>query len=357
MAHLVANRRPQSLPPDVADLLARFGLDLAGLLTDSNPKLGKGAALGHGRAVILHHLPARALAAAITPGDGAPVAARGYLPALLALAEREGLTAAARSHHGCPWATSGCAMGCLNWAGRGGLGETVALARGRRTLAMLADPVAYGRAVLWAVAWQYRRAVAAGEPLAVRLRGTDEGPAVGWHRLALPLSGPEAQSLSLRYGLPVAPSDGAPIAELLAGAPGLTFYDYSKAPLTGPLGLEAQRSAGWDLTASFAADRPTACRDGLAAAAAGFRLAVPVAIKRGAPIPRAVTISTGAAGFVTLPTVDGDASDHRYREPGAVAVILRTKRSRGATAAADPFSLRPTAEPQPLADGTVALAW
>ena len=134
-------------------------------------------------------------------------------------------------------------------------------------------------------------------------------------------------------------------------------YEYSKAGLGGPLGLEAQRAGGWDTTASFAADRITACRDGLAAVAAGFRLAVPVALPKGAPIPSRLTISTGAAGFVTVPTVDGDLTDHRWADPHGVAVILRTKRSRGAGPAADPFSLAPIAEPQALNDGTVTLHW
>jgi hypothetical protein len=346
---------PLSLPPDIAGLLARFGLDLPGLLTDSNPKLSKGAALA--RPAILHHLPARALAAAIDPGNGSPVAPRGYLPELFALAEREGLTAAARAHHGCPWGTPACIAGCLNWAGHGGLSPKVAAARGRRTLALLADPQTYGRAVTWAACRQWAAAQRDGLPLALRLRGTDD---TAWHRLRFDLTPAEAIALGRRFGVTVAPGQAVTIAEALApmaAAGSLHLYEYSKAPLTGALGLEAQRAAGWDLTASFAADRATACRDGLAAVAAGFRLAVPVAIAKGAPIPSRVTISTGAAGFVTVPCIDGDATDHRWADPHGVAVILRTKRSRGAGPAADPFSLAPIAEPQALNDGTVALHW
>ena len=348
-------KAPLSLPPDIAGLLARFGLDLPGLLTDSNPKLGKGAALARG--VILHHLPARSLAAAIDPGNGSPVAPRGYLPELFALAEREGLTAAARAHHGCPWGTPACIAGCLNWAGHGGLSPKVAAARGRRTLALLADPAAYGRAVLWAACRQWAAAQRDGLPLALRLRGTDD---TAWHRLRFDLTPAEAIALGRRFGVTVAPGQAVTIAEALApmaAAGSLTLYDYSKHGLGGPLGLDAIRAAGWDVTASFAADRATACRDGLAAVAAGFRLAVPIALPKGAPIPSRLTISTGAAGFVTVPTVDGDATDHRWADPNGVAVILRTKRSRGAGPAADPFSLAPIAEPQALNDGVVTLHW
>jgi len=352
---------PLALPLDVAAHLGRFGLTLDSLLTDSNPKMAKGATLA--RSVILHHLPARALAAAVTPGNQGPTAPRAYLAALAYLADREGLGPKARHWNGCPWATRGCAAGCLNWAGHGGLSADVAAARGRRTLAMIAAPHTYGRAVLWAIARQWARAQAAGLPLAVRLRGTDEGPAIGWHRLALTVTPAESQALRLRFGLIVAPGDGVThtLAAALA-APlqdgSLTLYDYSKAPLSGPLGLISLRAAGWDVTASLAADRPTAAADALAALGAGFRLAVPVALDKGQPLPSALTLTTPGRPPLTVAAVDGDVSDHRWADPHGVAVILRTKISRGADRAlADPFSLRPNAHPQALPDGVATLSW
>jgi len=348
-------KAPLSLPPDVSGLLARMGLTLDSLLTTTNPKMEKGAAIARG--AILMHLPARALAAAIDPGNGSPVAPRAFIPELLELAEREGLTAAARAHNGCPWGTPACIAGCLNWAGHGGLSPKVAAARGRRTLALLADPQAYGRAVLWAACRQWAAAQRDGLPLALRLRGTDD---TAWHRLRFDVSPAEAIALGRRFGVTAAPGEALTIAEALApmaAAGSLKLYEYSKAGLGGPLGLDAIRAGDWDVTASFAADRNTACRDALAAIAAGYRVAVPVAIAKGQPIPSRLTISTGAAGFVTVPTVDGDATDHRWADPHGVAVILRTKRSRGAGPAADPFSLAPIAEPQALADGTVTLHW
>ena len=109
---------PVRVPAEITAHLARFGLTLDGLLTYSNPKMQKGSAQAMGR--ILHHLPARALGAAITPGHRGSTAPRSYLPALAALAATEGLTDQALAHNGCPWATC-CAAGCLNWAGHGGL--------------------------------------------------------------------------------------------------------------------------------------------------------------------------------------------------------------------------------------------
>lgn len=346
---------PLAVPSDVSALLSRFGLTLAGLLTDSNPKLAKGSA--QASAVILHHLPHRALAAALTPGQAGSTAPRSYLPALRALAEAQGVLPQGLAHNGCPWATAGCASGCLAWAGHGGLSPAVAAARGRRTLAWLAEPAAYGRAILWAVARHWAKAQALGLPLAVRLRGTDDSP---FHRLTLAVSPAEAQALGRRFGLAVTPGQALTLAQALAlpVADGtLALYEYSKAPLAGPLGLLAQAEAGWDVTASLAADRASALQDAWAAARAGFRLAVPVALRKGEPLPVALTLAPAGCEPITLRAVDGDASDHRWADPQGVAVILRTKASRGAGAEAQAFSLRATPEPQALQDGWLQLSW
>jgi hypothetical protein len=348
---------PVRLPAEVAAHLARFGLGLADLLTDSNPKLGKGSA--QARAVILHHLPARVLAAAVTPGHRGSTAPRSYLADLAALAARERMTPQAIAHNGCPWATQGCAAGCLNWAGHGGLSPAVAAARGRRTLAMIADPALYGRAILWAIARQWARAQADGLALAVRLRGTDEGPACGWHRLRLSLPVADAVAIARRFGLAISPG-AVTLAEALgvARADGsLKLYEYSKAPLSGPLGLWAQAEAGFDVTASLAADRASAVADAAAAVRAGFRLAVPVALSKGQPLPVALTLAPDHGPAVTVPCINGDLSDHRWADPEGVAVILRSKVSRGAGPEAAPFHLAPIADAQPLADGAARLIW
>ena len=353
MPAMINPSRPCAVPADARQLLQRFGLTTSTLLTTDrqSPKLSKGQA--EARAVILHHSPARALAAAITPTTNGVTPARSFIPELLELAERERVTAAARKHDGCPWATSGCAMGCLNWSGHGGLNVSVAAARGRRTLALLADPAAYGRAVFWSVLRHLLRARRDGLPLACRLRGTDDHP---WHRHAVPISEPEAEAIAARYGVDVTPGVETMTARL-AALPELRPYEYSKAPTAGPLGLIAQRDAGADVTASFAADRATSpAADGIAAIRAGFRLAVPVAMRKGDPVPSHLTLAAGGEA-VTVPAIDGDASDHRWADPHGVAVILRTKRSRGAGPEADAFSLAAHGLPQYLADGHAMLTW
>jgi hypothetical protein len=357
---LARKAAPARIPADVAALLSRFGLTVEGLLTvgASNAKLAKGTASAW--PVILHHLPARALAQAVAGAEPGPTAPRSRLPGLQALAEAEGVQSLALAHNGCPWASAGCAAGCLAWAGHGGLSQTVAAARARRILAHLADSPAYARAVLWAIARAYRQAQAKGLPLAVRLRGTDD---LAWHLQRLTVSPAEAVSLARRYGLPVAPGQGQTLAEALSLAPAgsIHLYEYSKAPVSGPLGLKAQRSAGWDVTASLAADRPGGCAAAAEAVAAGFRLAVPVALPKGSPLPPVLMLRPSAdAPILRLLTVDGDVTDHRWQDPqgpqpggfDGVAVMLRTKVSRGRGPAAAAFSLAPTVGAwQPLAGG------
>lgn len=351
-----ARPRRDALPADAARLLARFGIPLDGLLTvgASNAKLAKGKAAAW--PVILHHLPARSIRAAIDGVDDASTAPRSRLPGIAELAQAHGLMRDAARHNGCPWASKGCTAGCLAWAGHGGISTTVAAARARRTLAFIYSPPVYALAVLVAIAREHQRAQAKGLPLAVRLRGTDDLP---WHDLRFNLNDDEASTISRRYGLPVRPGIQTTIAAALADAPSIRFYEYSKAPLRGPLGLLAQRSAGIDTTASLAADRPGGLDAALEAVAHGFRLAVPVALPKGSPLPAALLLRNGQT-MARLMVIDGDITDHRWQDPAGpqpggfdgVAVLLRTKRSRGASSAATAFSLAPTiGHWQPLAGG------
>lgn len=342
-----------NLPADVSELLRAFGLTLADVLTASNPKLGKGADVA--RSVILHHLPERALSRAIDPGTVAATAPRGYLPDVAALAAAHGLTARARFHNGCPFATAGCAAACLNAAGHGGLSVDVASCRARRTLASIADPVTYGRAVAFAIARERAR-TADGLPLAVRLRGTDE---TAWHLRTFPVSVADAQAIRRRFGVAIDPGPCQTIADAFAterAAGRVILYEYSKAPLGGAFGLEAQRSAGWHVTASFAADRETACADAVAAIRAGFAVAIPVAIGKREPLPARVAITPRGQDQTIIRAIDGDSTDHRWGDAtGPVAVLLREKRARGADRSAVDRFVLPNAPATRLADGLVQL--
>ena len=347
MPYLSTPRRPVRLPADVAAHLAAVQMKLPDVLTVTNPKTKDNA--------IRHNLPGRTLAKACRLDADGSIPARGHLPALRELAASLGVLDKALAVDFCPFATPACREACLNWAGRGGLGDVVALARGRRSISMLLDPVADARATLFSIAWHHRRAAAAGRRLACRLAGTDEG--ANWHRLRVPVSVADAQLLSHRFGLTVAPTDGATLGEILRDS--VTLYDYSKGNLSH---LQAKRSAGWDVTASFRTDAPDAVAHALSVAPA-FRLAVPVAIRKGEPIPKMLTLSQGDQSL-TLPCVDGDATDDRFRDPDRLtAVVLSAKRSRGANPLiARPFFLN---GPEPgktesvttLNDGIARLQW
>ena len=347
MPYLSTPRRPVRLPADVAAHLAAVRLKLPDVLTVTNPKTKDNA--------IRHNLPGRALANACRLETDGSIPARGHLPALRELAASLGVLDKALAVDFCPFATPACREACLNWAGRGGLGDAVALARGRRSLSMLLDPVADARGTLFSIAWHHRRAAAARRRLAVRLAGTDEG--ANWHRLRVPVSVADAQLLSHRFGLTVAPTDGATLGAILRDS--VTLYDYHKGPLSY---LQANRDAGWDVTASFRTDAPDAVGHALSVAPS-FRLAVPVAIRKGEPIPRTLTLSQGDQSL-TLPCVDGDATDDRFRDPDRLtAVVLSAKRSRGA----DPLIARPfflngpepgkTESTTTLNDGIARLQW
>jgi hypothetical protein len=354
------NTAPLGLPADAAALLQRFGLSLDGLLTAgaSSPKLSKGDKVA--ASVILHHLPARSLSSAVYGAEDAATAPRSRLAGLQALAALNGIEALVAGHNGCPWASKGCSAGCLAWAGHGGISTTVAAARARRTMAFVWGHGPYALAVLWAIGRAYAAAQRKGQPLAYRLRGTDDLP---WHSIRFNLSPAEAAAFARRFGLPVVPGIGTTIPEALQlAAPGtLQPYEYSAAPLRGPLGLLAQRAAGIDTTCSLKADRPGGCAAAAEAVAAGFRVAVPVAIKKGQPLPPVLMLRPSADGpILRLLTVDGDLSDHRWLDPqgpqpggfDGIAVMLRTKVSRGRGPAAAAFSLSPEAGLwQPLAGG------
>jgi hypothetical protein len=354
------NTAPLGLPADAAALLQRFSLSLDGLLTAgaSSPKLSKGDKVA--ASVILHHLPARSLSSAVYGAENAATAPRSRLAGLELLAARNGISALVAGHNGCPWASKGCSAGCLAWAGHGGISTTVAAARARRTMAFVWGHGPYALAVLWAIGRAYAAAQRKGQPLAYRLRGTDDLP---WHAIRFNLSPAEAAVFARRFGLPVVPGIGTTIPEALQlAAPGtLQPYEYSAAPLRGPLGLLAQRAAGIDTTCSLKADRPGGCADAAEAVAAGFRVAVPVAIRKGQPLPPVLMLRPSPdAPVLRLLTVDGDLSDHRWLDPqgpqpggfDGIAVLLRTKVSRGRGPAAAAFSLAPALERwQPLAGG------
>lgn len=343
---------PLQTPDDVRAFLAGFDLDVPSLLTVGNPKLAKTVGA---RSVIHHALPARGLALAIDPTNNARTAPRGFLADVRALAERHGMIETAQRHNGCRFSTDGCRRACLNDAGHGGISTACANCRGRRTLAMIADPPTYTRAMVWALARAYAQGAAHGLPLAFRTCGTDETP---WFRKRAPLFPWETRILRRRFGVDTLHGDALNVAEVFAPmvADGrMVPYEYVKAGVHHADGPGAWLRAGWrDVTASFAADRMTACADGIDALRAGFRLAVPIAWDKHTPLPTVAVLRTHGQ-TLTVPCVDGDVDDARWRNPAGCVVLLREKRARGADRTLANRFILPHATNHALADGTLQL--
>jgi hypothetical protein len=338
------SRAPRA-PQELRSFLARFDLSLDSLLTSgsANAKLAKGSGLAF--SAILHLLPSKGLARAVSPGSHAsPV--RGELPGIRALADREGLTARALLFDPCSFASEACRELCLAYSGHGGMNPAIPACRARRSLALLADREAFARALLWAAGLSYRKARRLGLPFALRLNGTQELPwTEAW--LSVRLSREEAEALSALFDAPI-PQGIRTIPEALASVPFLDLYDYAKAPVYGRSGLLAMREAGIHTTASLAADREGGASRALDAIEAGFSLAVPVLIGKGEELPRSLLLRDDRGREALLQCVDGDANDLRMLDPSpapgfsGLAVLLRLKRSRGADpSAASRFALAP----------------
>jgi hypothetical protein len=370
------NTAPSHLPPECARLLDRFELVFDSVLTvgTSNTKIGKGQAIAHSAGFF--GLPAKQLSTAIYGALDAPVAARGRLEAVRRLALDNGLGAAAQRLDACLWASDGCRDGCLVFSGRNAMGTAPAACKARRSLARLWAPNVFSVVLLWAIAREYARAQRMGLPLSLRLKGTDDLP---HHLQTFNLSQNDVAILQRRYGLPLIGGYGVTLPEVLSLAlqdGSIRWYEYSKAPLGGCQGLQGLRDCGIDVTASLAADRRDGARAAVGAVRAGFRLAVPLDIPRGAALPSELLLAptlglpapAGSPEFgrvssddkpVRLLCIDGDRNDLRWLDPqgpqphgfDGVAVLLRTKRSRGRGAAAAAFSLQSSADWQALKGG------
>lgn len=187
----------------------------------------------------------------------------------------------------CPFATPGCIAGCLNTAGRGSM-DSVQRGRVRKTLLFVHDRREFFRQLGSDIRALVRKAEREGLKPAVRLNGTSDLP---WHRMRIPGTG---ETIIDRF-------------------PGVQFYDYTKAPRANP----APRP-NYDITFSLAEtaeNRRAASRFlGL-----GGRVAAVFASKA---LAATSTIARALAADVTI---DGDAHDIRFREPGRALVALVAK--------------------------------
>jgi len=196
----------------------------------------------------------------------------GYLTGILHLSP-----ARSSGRNVCPGASLGCALGCLNSAGRGRFARTQA-ARLRKTLYFFSNRESFMRDLAEDIATLARRAKKLNLIPAIRLNGTSD---IRWETI---------------------PVMGA--ANIMTLFPNIQFYDYTK--------LENRRDlpANYHLTFSRSEDNSGKLGTALAN---GMNIAVVFDSKN---LP---------AVYRGLPVVNGDVNDLRFLDPAGVIVGLVAK--------------------------------
>jgi hypothetical protein len=204
--------------------------------------------------------------------------ARGYLTAVLHLHPY-----ILDGKNSCPFATPGCAAGCLNRAGRGGIfraGEitnAIQDARARRTRELRADPGAFVARVSADIVKLQRFAREKRKRLAIRLNGTSD---IVWEVIA---------------------------PEIFDAFPRVQFYDYTKIP--------ARVSPGWKLPANYRLTFSRSERnetDALRVLENGGNVA-------------AVFRKDLPASWQGFPVINADADDLRFLDPSGSIAGLKAK--------------------------------
>lgn len=239
-------------------------------------------------AAIDHHYPTRSAGSLLTttnPKLQKDAVQRGYLTAGLFLAP-----ATMSGSNVCPWSTPDCVAGCLNTAGRGGIGldasgwNALQAARIRRTCSMILEPDAFDERLTGEILRHARTAKRHGLTPALRLNGTSD---IAWHKT--------------RPHIIDAAKDA-----------GCILYDYTKRP---------RPDASWvgiDITYSYPGGNGDTARRYLES---GHRVAVVFTTRKGEDLPAEWVTPWGDA----YPVIDGDAHDLRFLDPGSVIVGLRAK--------------------------------
>lgn len=210
----------------------------------------------------------------------------------------------------CPMSTAGCAAGCLNTAGRGGLGNTaenpntVQRARRRRTRRYFSDREAFMTALMIGMAREIKRAQKADLTPVFRLNLTSD---IQWERQPVSVDTEMAEYLSRQYQIDIEPGLYTSIMTVFAD---YMFYDYTKHDPD-----VRQECHNYRLTFSRA-ETYRNHRDMKKALAAGWNVAVVFSTRKGEPLP---------SEYMGHTVIDGDETDLRFLDPQGVVVGLRAK--------------------------------
>jgi hypothetical protein len=215
----------------------------------------------------------------------------GYLTGVLYLAPA---TAASEAYgkpvNVCAHASEGCTAACLYTSGRAKIFETVNRARVQRTVAFLRDRQAFLTALAAEVQAIVKTAARRGLTPAIRLNGTSD---LDFHRF--------------KWTAP----DGTVYRSLMDAFPDVQWYDYTKSPKRAEDYAAGRLPSNYDVTFSLSEENDANARKALEA---GLRVAVVFDRAEGLP-----------ETFDGYPVVDGDKTDLRFLDPGAVVVGLKAK--------------------------------
>lgn len=192
----------------------------------------------------------------------------------------------------CPFASPGCAAGCLNTAGRGGIGgpdNTIQRARRAKTQRFHNDRAGFMKQLVTEVAALSRKAYRNGKQAAVRLNGTSD---IAWERIPVDYT-------------------GVTHVNIMAAFPTVIFYDYTKVVSR----IRRTQPSNYFLTFSLSESNDAHAAEALAN---GYNVAV-VMQRDYWWLPE--TWSGHAV-------INGDAHDYRFLDPRGGYIIALTPKGK-----------------------------
>jgi hypothetical protein len=202
----------------------------------------------------------------------------------------------------CPFASAGCAEGCLFTAGRG-VFDDVRQARVNRTILFMEHRHEYCTKLIFETARFERKAHRLGMMPAVRLNGTSD---IKWESTPMVPAGITPDPRLGAVG-------GTSIMSLF---PNVQFYDYTAWPYDKR--PAESLPSNYDLTFSRKENNDAEVLHNLHN---GRRVAVVFNTKKGDSAPTSYTAVDGSI----WPVVNGDDSDVRFMDPAGVVVALYAK--------------------------------
>jgi hypothetical protein len=265
------------IPTDVRELRTLYGFNASNVLTLTNPKVLKSAAIAP--TAVLHLLP--------------------------------------KYRGSCPAAGS-CASLCLNTAGNPAYLKGKLACRKRRSDAFADHPRAFVR-LLFLEVLRFASKNQGAPVLGLRLNGTSD---FLWERVTVAIDAELADYVAQAFNVARPPVGTFALLSLLRSlVPALQPYDYTKRT---DRDWAAAKRQGYHLSLSYGSIADTVTE----ALSRGLNLAAGFDLPRNAALPASIKV----AGSI-LPVVDGDLTDWRPGDPdsGTHIIGLRIKRTPGQT--------------------------